>query len=70
MTRVVRLIRDDLAAREAARRTASLAGLAATLAVLVASLFVVQQMERCAARERCVLAGLSCTLRTDDAAGR
>ncbi|HEY0420705.1 MAG TPA: hypothetical protein VGC80_14405 [Acetobacteraceae bacterium] len=48
---------------EADRQTASLAGLAVTLGVLVVCLFLIHQLHRTSAIEDCIMAGrLNCDL--------
>ncbi|MCA7120368.1 MAG: hypothetical protein LGL72_13400 [Acidibrevibacterium sp.] len=55
MFRVYRL--EVAADEDAARQTASLAGLAVVLFLLVVGVFLVQRLSHAAAREDCLLAG-------------
>ena len=53
------VVEDDQQAAD--RQTGSLAGLAFTIAIIVASLFVIKQLQASTAMEDCILAGrLSC----------
>jgi hypothetical protein len=57
MAKFYRLIFNDHDREDAERQTASLAGLAVTLLVLVVSVFLTHQLQTKSAIENCLLAG-------------
>ncbi len=57
MAKIYRLVFNDRDAEAADRRTASLAGLAVTLLVLVICMWVTRQLQAKSAIEDCLMAG-------------
>jgi hypothetical protein len=59
MTRIYRLILSDQDHEDADRQSASLAGMAVTLLIVVVCLFLLRELHNKAAIEDCLLAGRS-----------
>jgi len=57
MAKVIRLLFSDEDATDSDRQTASLAGMAVTLLIVVVCLFLLQELHKKAAIEDCLLSG-------------